>query len=51
MPRKKYLRASRASGSTVRKIEAIVRRGPRAVRRKFAAVDRRLWLKGGLCES
>ena len=43
---KSHLRWSKASGSTKRLVENIVRRGGRSARRKFRAVDRQ-FLKGG----
>jgi len=42
---KTFLRASKASGSTKRKIEAIVRRGARGVRRAVASSVRREFLE------
>jgi hypothetical protein len=45
---KSHLRFSKASGSTKRKIEMILRRGNRAVRRQFVAARRRD-LEGGNC--
>ena len=47
---KSSLRFSKASGSTLRKIERIVHRGERFTRRRFVAADRaplRELLKGG----
>lgn len=38
---KSHLRFSKASGSTKRKIEMILRRGERTVRRSFVAAKRR----------
>lgn len=38
---KSHLRASRASGSELRKIERIIAQGSRSVRRQFVAADRR----------
>lgn len=38
---KSFLRWSKASSSTKRKVEAIIRQGNRAVRRSFVAADRR----------
>ena len=46
---KSFLRERYASGSTRRLVEKIFRRGPRAVRRKFTAIDRH-FLKGGDCD-
>jgi hypothetical protein len=48
---KSYLRRSKASKSTLRKIESILRRGPRETRRAVSA-SRRLAIdsKGGLRE-
>ena len=43
---KSALRKSKASGSTKRLVERIVRQGARSVRRKFTAIDRFL-LEGG----
>lgn len=44
---KSYLRYSKASGSTRRKVEQIIRRGERATRRQFIAVRRRELSEGG----
>lgn len=43
---KSHLRKSKASCSTIRRIERIVRQGSRAVRRSVSAFDRRR-MKGG----
>lgn len=47
-------RWSKASGSTKRRVEAIVALGERFTRRRFRAVDRaalRAWVKGGWGEN
>lgn len=46
---KSFLRWSKASGSTRRKIEGISRRGERATRRALLAVKRRELKEGGVC--
>jgi len=43
---KSYLRASKASGTTRRRVEEIVREGERRTRRQFMAIDRRTLLNG-----
>lgn len=47
---KSHLRKSKASGSTLRKIERIVAQGSRAVRRSVSAFQRR-GMKGGALEN
>lgn len=44
---KSFLRFSKASGSTRRKVEEIIRRGERATRRQFIAVRRQELKEGG----
>jgi len=44
---KSFIRFSKASGSTRRKVEAIFRRGERATRRQLTAVRRREIKEGG----
>jgi hypothetical protein len=44
---KSFLRKSKASGSTIRRIEKIIRQGPRATRRQFIAARRRTLTEGG----
>jgi hypothetical protein len=47
---KSYTRFSKASGSTKRKVEQIIRLGERYTRRRFSATDRatlREFIKGG----
>jgi hypothetical protein len=46
---KSFLRASKASGSTKRRVEKIIQRGLRATRRQFVAAARRK-LPGELSE-
>ena len=41
MSQRRYLRWSRASGSTRQKIEKLIRQGERATRRQFVAAKRR----------
>jgi len=41
MSKSRFLRASRASGSTRARVERMVRQGSRRVRRQFVAADRR----------
>ena len=38
---KSHIRESKASGSTLRRIERIVNQGPRAIRRQFVGASRR----------
>jgi hypothetical protein len=48
---KSFIRFSKASGSTRRKVEAIFRRGERATRRQLISVSRRALREGGFRES
>jgi hypothetical protein len=41
MSQRKFLRKSRASGSTRRRVERIIAQGERATRRQFVAAKRR----------
>ena len=47
---KSFMRFSKASGSTRRKVEAIIKRGERATRRQFVAIDRRALKQAGFTE-
>jgi hypothetical protein len=44
---KSHLRFSKASKSTVRRVEKIIRQGERGVRRSFIAARRREMVEGG----
>jgi hypothetical protein len=48
---KSHLRISKASGSTKRRVDAIIRQGKRFTRRRFVAAERTMlrdYLRGGL---